>query len=130
MFKLLFKIFDFFTDIRLAKKIKADPEKQPTSKRFGFSTIWCSLGFVIGCALAGLVIWLALSVFTDVLSAVGLIIAAAIGIGIVFTLLHILKNWFLQLYINKSTITWVSLLVMLAAFVAGAIILWFFIVKK
>lgn len=103
--KALWGTVDFLTSVREAKKLKADPERQPTSFRFAVHAMLCAFSMLVAAVFTGLLIMLKL--FS--LPALNLALGISLGTGAVLLLAHTLKNWFLQLSINKSAWTWVSL---------------------
>lgn len=118
-------IVSISNSINKAKKIKNDPEKQPKSKRFGILSIICSLFAV---ALSSLVylfpMWLSSN--NIVLIVVGVVVGIGIGaIGAVTLLFHSIINLWLQFYINKKAISWVSLAILILAIIAIVVILIF-----
>ncbi len=109
-----------------AKAIKADPVKQPKSMRFGVSSIIAS---VLGVGFAFVVAYGIKWLTSDNL---WLIIAGAviglIGLaGIVSSIYKAVEGWAFQLYVNKSPVTWISLVTWILAIAAIIVIIVLFI---
>jgi len=103
--KALWGTVDFLTAVREANKLKADPERCSTSFRFAVRAMLCGFSMLFAAVFAGVLIMIKL--FS--IPALNLALGIALGVGAVMLLAHTLKNWFLQLSINKSRWTWVSL---------------------
>lgn len=119
--KLLNAILNWTTTINKAKAIKADPEKQPKSKRFGiFAMIYGLL--VIPFSALIYVFFLCLNTNSAIMTALGAVAGLAGVLGVIGYLIAAWKNWGLQIYINKKPITWISLAVIIASIIVSIVI--------
>ncbi len=122
LYNVLTFIWGFQKRRNKAKSIKADPEKQPKSKIFGITSIFVS---ILSVALSFLIVYGLKWMFADGL----LIIIAGVAVGLIglfgtlFSLYEAIESWAFQLYINKRTITWISLAVWILAIAAIVVIL-------
>lgn len=127
----LFKILNFVEEFRKskskAKEIKANPEKQPKSKRFGVGSI---VGSVLCVAftflLAFSISMLMTNNFYQVVAG-GILGILALG-GVIASLYKAIEFWAFQLYINKKPITWISLAILIIA-IAGSVAISVIILK-
>lgn len=115
MFNAIWKVVDFFSSIREAKEIKANPEKQPKSIRFGVHAIINSIAMLISSVFIGVI----LMVHLLEVPIIGLVLIIALGLSVLLLLTHTIKNWALQVYINKRPITWISLAVVILSIAAS-----------
>lgn len=121
MFKIINAIFNWKLTLDKARKIKADPEKQPSSKRFGIFAIIYGLLIIPFSALI-YVFFLCLNTNSVIMTALGAIAGLVGLLGTIGYLIAAWKNWGLQLYINKKPITWISLAVIIVSIIASIII--------
>ncbi len=126
LFNFLNFVHEFRRSKEKAKAIKADPVKQPKSMRFGVSSIIAS---VLGVGFAFVVAYGIKWLTSDNL---WLIIAGAviglIGLaGIVSSIYKAVEGWAFQLYVNKSPVTWISLVTWILAIAAIIVIIVLFI---
>lgn len=102
-------LFNLTNDIARAKRIKENPKKQSKSVRFGVASMICSL---LALPFSGLVFLFIQSLSSNnfILIVGGILFGLVLGVGGVVALLYqAIKNWSLQLYINKKPIAWVAL---------------------
>lgn len=120
--KSLWGTVDFLSSVKEAKRIKEDPERQPTSFRFAVHTILCGASMLIASVFVGLL--LLLKLFQ--VPALNLALGIFIGVGGLLLFAHMLKNWILQFSINRNTWTWVSLGFMIFAIVGSVAVMLIF----
>lgn len=102
-------LFHLSNDITCAKRIKENPEKQCKSIRFGVASIICSL---LALPFSGLIFLFIQSLSSNnfILIIGGILFGLILGIGgTIILIFQSIKNWILQLYINKKPITWIAL---------------------
>lgn len=123
MRSLLSALFNLSYDISRAKKIKENPEKREKSVRFAVVALACFIFAIPFCALLFLFIN-AIGSNNLIIIIGGVLFGLVLGIGGTVSLLFQgIKNFFLQLYINKKPITWITLGVMIVSIVSCAIII-------
>ncbi len=102
-------LFHLSNDIARARQIKENPEKQQRSVRFAVLSIICA---VLAVPFSGLPFLFVQSLSSNQFIFIigGILFGLGLGIGGTLILLyHAIKNWILQLYINKKPIAWVAL---------------------
>ncbi|MCM1259331.1 MAG: hypothetical protein NC182_00105 [Prevotella sp.] len=102
-------LFRLSNNIADARRIKGNAEKQSKSMRFGVRSIICSL---LSLPFSGLIFLFLQSLSSNnfILIIGGILFGLVLGAGGTIALLyHAIKNWALQLYINKRPIGWVAL---------------------
>lgn len=121
----IFRILNFTAEFRRtkerAKSIRENPEKQPKSIRFGVVSVFASL---LGVAFSFLIVFGLKWLMSDNL---WLIIAGAviglIGLaGALASVYKAIESWGFQIYINKSPMSWISLVVWILAIAAIVLI--------
>lgn len=102
-------LFHLSNDIARAKQIKENPEKRYKSVRFAVSSIICS---ILALPFSGLIFLFIQSLSSNnfILIIGGILFGLILGLSATLILLYqAIKNWILQLYINKKPIVWVAL---------------------
>lgn len=117
--KAFWSMFDFVSSVRLAKEVKSDPDRSDYCVLFGMHAIFCGIGMLIAAVFVGLL--LMLNIFS--IPALNLVLGIAIAVGGGLLLAHTIKNWVLQIYITKNTMTWISLAVVLFCILGSVAIL-------
>ncbi len=122
------KAFQFFNFVRefqrnkeKAREIKADTEKRPKSVRFGLASVFSSVLGVACSLLIGYGLkWLLSDNFLYVIAGA---VVGLIGLfGAIAAVYKAIESWGFQIYINKNALTWISLLIWIAAIAAIAVI--------
>lgn len=117
-----FLLFDLNYEIGRAKKIKESADKKETSVRYAVRSIISSILAIPFSALIFLFIN-SLNSNSVIIAIFGILLGLLIGIGgTVSFLLNSIKNFFLQLYINKKPVTWISLAILIISIILCLII--------
>lgn len=117
-----FALFDLNYEIGRARKIKESPEKKETSFRYAIRSI---INSIVAIPFSALIFVFVQSLHSNsiIITIGGIIIGLFIGVGGTLSfLLNSIKNFFLQLYINKKPATWISLAVCIASIISCLII--------
>ncbi len=115
--------FNLSYDISNARRIRENPERRGKSIRFAISAIICSILAIPFSALIFLFVN-SLKSNNMILIIFGIILGLCLGVGGTLSLLiQAIKSFFLQLYINKKPITWVSLSILIISIISCLIII-------
>lgn len=115
--------FNLSYDISNARRIRENPERREKSIRFAISAIICS---VLAIPFSALIFLFVNSLKSNnmILIIFGIILGLCLGVGGTLSLLiQAIKSFFLQLYINKKPITWVSLSILIISIISCLIII-------
>lgn len=122
----IFRVFNNWTRaFSKARAIKADPEKRRKSVWFGVTSVILSIFAAACCALIILFfVWLNSNSF--LLIVLGILLGIGVGaFGALILLITAIRNFALQLSINKGGATWAALFFLFASVVACIFIIVF-----
>lgn len=117
-----FLLFDLNYEIGRAKKIKESPEKKETSFRYAIRSV---INSILAIPFSALIFVFVQSLDSNsvIITIGGIIIGLLIGVGgTISFLINSIKNFFLQLYINKRLATWISLGIFIISLISCLII--------
>lgn len=122
--RLIGALIRFFWNIGYAREIKNDPTRRPISIRFGIKSIVSSILAVLASFMMSVLPLMSdgmgglLIVFWIAIFVAGVVCTAIAVFGAIF-------NWFLQFYINRNAMTWISLVFLIAGLVGvGFVVFW------